>query len=94
MRRLDRQIQDHGISDRREEGSHVPIDATRHEAVAMLDVGDARDGLEPRGWSREPHHDVAFPPRQQSGRFLQRDEPSLAHDRDAVADAFHLGEDV
>ena len=93
-RGLNREIHDRRVSDGGEERTHAPLDTTRQVAVAVLDVRDPGHRLEPRGRSGESHHDVALPPSQEPGRLLQRHEPSLADNRHAIADAFHLGEDV
>ena len=50
--------------------------------------------LQPRRDPGETHLHVPLPPREQRRRLLQGDQPSLPDDRDAVADALHLGEDV
>ena len=93
-RGLDREIHDRRVSDGSQERPHASLDTTRQVAIAVLDVRDPGHRLEPRGRSGESHHDVALPPSQEPGRLLQRHEPSFADDRHAIADAFHLGENV
>jgi hypothetical protein len=91
---FDGQVRDRRRHDPGEKRPDVALDATRQMAVADLDAGYSRDVVEARRRSVQAHVDDALVAGQQAGDVFQRDEPTSADDRHAIAHALHLRQHV
>ena len=75
-------------------GRTSPREAAAEMAVDRLDVRDARDAAQIGGRPGEPHLHRPVASGEERADLLERHEPAVADDRDAVADPLDLREDV
>ena len=92
--RLDRQVDDRGPGEGRQERRHVTLEVARQQAVAERHVADAGDTVEPRDRAPDADLDVSPATGEQGRHVLQGHEPTLADDRHPVAHPLDLGQDV
>ena len=91
---LDGQVVDRRDVEGGQERARISLERAAQPPVAHGQLADARHGRQVRRGASKPQLDPPLAPRQQASDVLERDQPARAHDRDPVAHALDLGQDV